>query len=211
MTIKELHDNLYNDESPRDQRNLINSYESNVDLINNVDLSNLEDYDYAMRLTCDYSIALVDLGYIKKGISYCDKAINLIENFPGFNKDKLFDIRYYELVLFNKAKALYKLKKYKESSLIFETLNKNFPQNDYYISWIYGLKNRKYDLISKIGYYVMLISIILNILFNKTSPNIYIYIYFLLIFSLSFTVIFEIIKRIKLYKSKQLNKKIYPK
>ncbi len=210
MTIKELHDNLYNEESPRNYRYLLNYYETNRDLIENVDLSNLDDYDYAMKLTCDYSLALFDLGYAKKGILYSDKAISLIENFPNFDKDKLFDIRFYELILFNKAKALYNLKKYKESALIFEKLNKQFPENDFYLSWIYGLKNRKYQLLSNIGLYVMLFSIILNIFFEKTSRNFYIYIYFLLIFSLIFATISKIIFEIKRYKLKKLNKKLYP-
>ena len=209
MTIKELHDNLYNEESPKNQRYLLEYFESNLDIINNVDLTNLIDYDFVMKLTCDYSLALLDLGYIKKGILFCDKSIKLIENFPAFDKEKLFEVRCYELILFNKAKALYKIKKYKDSSLIFNKLNKKFPENDYYLSWIYGLKNNKYESISKVGYFVMLLSIILNIFADKTNQNTYIYIYSLLVFSLSFFVIFEIIKRIRQYKFKRLNKKIH--
>jgi len=162
MTVKELHDNLYDEKTPRNPRSFIDSYETSIDLINGVDLSNLIDYDYVMRLTCDCGILLENSGYLKKSIQYLDKAIDLVENFPNYQKEKLFDIQYYELIVFHKARALYNLKKYKDSKLLFDRLDKAFPNNDKYQSWILGIKAKKYDYFIWSGTGVILADLILR-------------------------------------------------
>jgi tetratricopeptide (TPR) repeat protein len=198
MTIKELHDNLYDEKPLRNPRFFIDTYEKNIDLINNVDISNLIDYDYAMRLTCDYAILLEDSGYIKKSIQYLDKAIDLMENFPNFQKDKLFDIHYYELIVFHKAHALYNLKKYKDSLLIFERLDKAFPNNDKYLGWIYGIKSKKYELYSNVGLGLILADLILGIFFKGKNHQFDIFLLWVLIFALIFLISSDILKRIQL-------------
>ena len=205
MTIKELHDKLYDEKTPRNPKLFIDNYEANLDLITNVDLTNLHDYDYAMRLTCDYAILLEDSGYLKKGILYLDKAIDLMGNFPDYQKDKLFDIRYYELIVFHKARALYNLKKYSDSLPIFERLDKAFPNNEKYLSWIYGLKRKKYEFYTWIGFGMIMTDLILrtflkgkNSLFDKVS-------FWFLLFALIFSVSSEILKRIQLNKQKKIN------
>jgi tetratricopeptide (TPR) repeat protein len=200
MTIKELHDNLYDKKIPRNSQLFIDTYETNTDLIDNIDLSNLIEYDYAMRLTCDYAILLEDSGYLKKGILYLDKAIDLMENFPDYQKDKLFDIKYYELIVFHKARALYNLKKYKDSRLIFDRLNNAFPNNDKYQSWVLGIKGKRYERLTWIGVGLVLIDLILRTslkgkssVFDKVS-------YWFLFFALIFSVTIVIIKKIQLQK-----------
>jgi tetratricopeptide (TPR) repeat protein len=205
MTIKKLHDNLYDEKTSRNSRMFIDSYEANIDLINSVDLSNLTDYDFAMRLTCDYAILLEKAGNLKKSIPYFDKAIKMLENFPDFQENKFFDIQYYELTMFHKARALYNLKKYKDSQLIFDGLNKAFPNNDKYQSWIIGIKSKKYDFLIWTGMGVILTLLILRTflegkytLFNKLS-------FWTLLFVLIFTAVLGIVKQIVIRKQKKKN------
>ena len=165
-------------------------------------MSNLNDYDCAIRLTCDYAILLEDSGYLKKSIPYLDKAIHLMENFPDYQMEKLFDIKYYELVLFHKARALYNLKKYKESKLLFDRLYKAFPNNDKYQSWILGIKAKRYNYLIWSGTGVILADLIFRTLFKEKFPLIDKLSLWVLILSLIFSITFEIIKRLELRKQK---------
>lgn len=203
MTIKELHDNLYFEITPRNPRMFIDTFEANFDLINNVDLSNLHDYDYAMRLICDYAILLEDSGYLKKSIPYFDKAIDLMEKFPDYQKQNLFDIRYYELIIFHKALALYNLKKYKDSKLLFDRPDKAFPNNDKYEGWVLGIKAKKYDNLIWSGTGVILADMILRTLLKGKYPLFDKLSFWILIVALIFSVTFEIIKQIVLKKKKK--------
>jgi tetratricopeptide (TPR) repeat protein len=205
MTIKELHDNLYHEKTPRNPRLFLDTYETNIDLINNVDLSNLIDYDYAMRLTCDYALLLEDSGYLKKSIWYFDKAIKLMENFPEYQKDKLFDIKYYELIVFHKARALYNLKKYMDSQLIFDRLDKVFPNNDKYQSWVLGIKRKKYDYLIWTGMGVILSDLILRTFLKGKYPLFDKLSFWILFVALILTATLEIIKRIKFRKKRKIN------
>jgi tetratricopeptide (TPR) repeat protein len=166
MTIKNLHDYLYDNRTPRNSRLFIENYEKNIVLINNVKLSNITDYEYVMRLTCDYAISLESLGYLKKGIQNLDKAIDLMEKFPSYQKEKLFEFQYYELAKFHKARALYNMKRYKESLLIFKQLDNAFPNNDKYISWINGIKIRNFNRLTNIASAIMLLALIIRLFFK---------------------------------------------
>jgi tetratricopeptide (TPR) repeat protein len=202
MTISDLYDNLYDERTPRNPRLFIDTFESNFVLLNNVDLSNLHDYDYVMRLTCDYAILLEDSGFLKKSIPYLDKAIALMEKFPNYQKEKLFEIKYYELIVFHKARALYNLKRYKDSKLLFDRLDKAFPNNDQYQSWILGIKAKRYDYLIWSGTGVLLTDMIFRTLIKGKFPLIDKLTLWILILSLFFSVTFEIIKRIELKKRK---------
>ena len=125
-----------------------------------------------------------------------------MENFPEYQKDKLFDIKYYELIVFHKARALYNLKKYKDSQLIFDRLDKVFPNNDKYQSWILGIKRKKYDYLIWIGMGMILFDLILRTFLNGKNPIIDKISFWFLFFALIFSITIEIIKRIQLHKQK---------
>jgi len=206
MTIQELYDILYDSNTPRNPNLFIETYENNYVLIRNVDLTNLLDYEYTMWLTADYAISLENKGYLQKGIEFLDKAINLFENYPNYRKEKLFEIEYYESLIFHKARALYNLKKYRESLPLFKELDKAFPNNDKYLGWVNGIRNQAIDRLTWIATGIMFSLLMLrtffkgiNITFDKTT--------FWLLFSsfLFFNAcfLFNIIQRIR-------NKKITP-
>lgn len=205
MTLQELHDYLYDSKTPRNPRLFIDNYENNLILISNADLSILTEYDYAMRLTCDYAISLESTGHLKKGIEYIDKAIDLIENFPDFQKDKLYEIQYYELMKFHKARALYNLKKYDESLSIFEELDRVFPKNDKYISWINGIKNKKIDRLTWIATGIMLIILLSRTFYRGKNITFDNYTFWLLFLSFLFFIVCFVLNMIQRARQKKIN------
>jgi tetratricopeptide (TPR) repeat protein len=203
MTIEELFDNLCGEKSKLNRRQYIAQFEENIDLINNTPLSNLTHYDYVMRLNSDYGIALRSLGYYTKSLVFLDKAINLIETFPNFKKDKLFEVRSYELVKENKAIALYNLKKYNDSLIIYLELDNAFPNNEKYLGWVYGIKSRKYLLYSNAGLVLGISCILGQLFFKGLSPQLDLILLVLLIFAFLFAGICDLKKRSLLEKAKK--------
>ena len=205
MTIKELHDSLYEMDKPKSPKLLMDNYEANLDLISHVDLTNFNDYSYAMRLTCDYAILLENSGYFLKGLLYLEEAIEKMENFPNYQKDQLFTIPYYELAVFHKARAFYNLNNYKDSQLTFEMLHEAFPDNDKCQGWIFRIKVKRYENWMWIGLGVMLVILILKTILNGKYPFLDQVSYWILLLALVSTAIFEIGKRIKLRKLKRID------
>lgn len=176
MTIQGLYFNLYDKNIPRNPRIFIETFEKNFLLINNADLNKLDEYEYVMWLTSDYAIQLEELGYLKKSLEYFEKALKLTENYPNYEKEKLFEVRYYELLKFHKARALHNLKKYDASLLIFKELDRVFPKNDQYLSWLNGIRYKLIDRLTWIATYIMFAMLILmtfsrgrNITFDKIT------------------------------------------
>jgi tetratricopeptide (TPR) repeat protein len=191
MTLKELYSSLYDKSTPREPRLFVNAIEKNLQTIDDVDLSKRDDYEYAMWLISDYAIQLETLGYLKKSLEYFDKALKLFEEFPSFQKDNLFEQRYYELLKFHKARALFNLKKHKESLSIFIQLDKAFPNNEMYLSWIYGIKGWQYKKIAWIGFALITIGLAINI-FKGTIPKIDFIAFLLIITGLVISISFKI-------------------
>jgi len=205
MTIKELHDNLYDQNKPVNPTLFMDIYEANLDLISQVDLTNLDDYASAMRMTCDYAIFLENSGYFLKGILYLEDAIEMMEKYPPYQKDQLFDIDYYELVVFHKALAFYNLQNYKDAKLIFKRLIKAFPDNATYQSWMLRIKVKKYENWMWIGLGVMLATLILRAFLKDNYPLFDQLAYWILILAFISTAICGIGKRIEMNKLKRMN------
>jgi tetratricopeptide (TPR) repeat protein len=208
MTVKELHDNLYDQNVQWSSKTIIKVYEANLDLITSVDLTNLADYDYSMRMTCDYAIALEISGYNKKSIVHLNHAIQLIENFPAYQEKNLFDLQYYELAIFHKARALFDSKKYKDSELLFKRLLQAFPDNDRYQNWNLNLINRRYNVIIRFSFGIMLTTLVLRTfisgkfaIFDRVSLQV-------LGLSLMFSVFCEIARRIVIWTQKNKFRKL---
>lgn len=205
MTIKELYDNLYEKDRPKNPKLLMDNYEANLDLINNANLTNLEDYRYVLRLTCDYAITLENSGYFLKGLLYLDEAIERMENFPGYQKDRPFTIPYYELVVFHKARAFYNLRNYKDSQLTFDKLLKAFPDNNKYQGWIFSIKVKRYENWIGMGLGIMLVTLIIKTISNGKFPLLDQVSYWILLLALLATATFEIERRIKLHNLSRMN------
>jgi len=119
---------------------------------------------------------------------------DFLRRHPEFNKDKLFDIPFYEQLNFHKALVLNSLKEYKKSMLIFKQLHKYFPNNDRYLNWIDSLRITKYDINSIIWLGITFIIIILRIPLKKWDLALYDISFYLLNIVFLFAIIF-LIKR----------------
>jgi len=194
MTIKELFDNLYDEKTPKSSQSFIKAYETNIELIENVDLSIITDYDYAMCMTKDYAIELHNLGYYKKSLQFLNKSIHMMENFPGFDKNKLFDLSSYENIVFYKARSLYHLKYYKKSLVIFKELYTAFPDNDLYYNWINSIKITKYDYCISIGLGIFFIILFSRLFLREQHQLFYEISFWLMQIPLLFTIILIIIR-----------------
>lgn len=206
MTIKELYDSLYDENNPKDYRTFINGYESNAEVLAHVNWSDLGEYKYTMRLICDYAISLEGAGYARKSIPHFDKAIDLIRNYPSHLNINLFSIPYYEVVVFHKARALYNLKRFRESRVLFNSLNDAFPGNDLYLSWMKGIKSRSYDILIGSSLVVLTIDMVLGAFIGGKYPLLDTWLLWILIASLALSFSLEIIKRIDLKKLKSIDK-----
>jgi tetratricopeptide (TPR) repeat protein len=205
MTIKELHDHMYNDITRANPQLFMDQYKANLDVVNNADLTNLDDFTYAMELTCDYGIFLENSGHFKKAIAYLDEAIDMMEHFPNYQGDELFDVPNYQLVLFHKARAFYHLKFYKDSRLIFDSLRKAFPENEKYRGWISRINVKRYETGVRTGMGVMLVALVVRLVSNGRHSLTANVTYWILLVALVGTVAFEIGKRIELKKLDRMN------
>ena len=205
MTIKELQDKLYLGDTPVNPKLFVKYYEANLDLINSVDLTNVVDYGFAMRMTCDYAMILENSGNLLKGIMFLDEAIEKLENYPDYQKDRLFEVPYYELVFFHKARAFYNLRNFRDSLMIFERLHKVFPHKEQYKAWILRITAKKYQHWVWNGLGVMLVTLILRIFLEEKVPWMDEITYWILLLALVCTATFEIGKWIKLKKLKRIH------
>ncbi|HEY3372741.1 MAG TPA: hypothetical protein VGK10_17955 [Prolixibacteraceae bacterium] len=175
-------------------------FEENLQLISGADLTNVEDYSYAMQLTCDYGISLENSGSFLKGLLYLEDAIDLMEKFPPYQNEQLFAVQAYELAVFHKARAFYNLTNYKDSLLTFKSLHEAFPEKEQYRSWIFLLKVKKFENWIWIGMGVMLVTLIIKTFLNGKFPWVDQVAYWILLLALISTLAFEIGKRLQLKK-----------
>lgn len=122
----------------------IRFYESNIDSIENIDISKDNDhYTAKLRLFSEYGLSLVGGGHYTRGASVLEKAIPMFENAPDQDYDKLKEISYFEHLLWNYGLALWETKRIDSSLEVFNRLVDYYPDNDKYRNWLNGLKATK--------------------------------------------------------------------
>ena len=170
MTINELFDKVYSTDETKNPDTFIRLFEENIILIENQDLQiDNVTYNAVMRLTADYAHNLKMKESHTKALPYLDKAINLFENYSGFDKTKMNDVEFYRILRFDRGVSNYYKKNYSKSQLDFSWLIENNPENDAYKSWIFGLRYRKYDWVLNILWYIIAGSVILLSLIDRDS------------------------------------------
>jgi hypothetical protein len=198
MTIKELYDKIYSTEETKTPDAFIPLFEENINLIESQDLQlDSDSYETVMRLTADYAHNLKIKEAYTKALPYLDRAIELFEDFKGFDKSKMNEVEFYRILRFDRGVSNYYKKDYFKSELDFSWLTKNNPDNDIYKAWISALRFRKYDLTIKILWYVIAASVICGaIVDRKTQGLIYDLILYSGVFALIAALVFETIKYI---------------
>jgi len=209
MTIKEFYNSVYSDEQTMNTDGFISLIESNIKLIENQDLQDIELYYMVTRLTSDYAICLKRKECYSKALPYLDRAIMLQENYEGMDEKKLNEEEFYRTLRLDRGISNFYVKKYSKAQLDFEWLIRHNPDNDIYKSWIYGLKSRKYDFALKILWYIVAGAIFFTTFVDR-NINAFFHDFVLYVGALSLIVgvIFELIKYINKRKTKILSKKL---
>jgi tetratricopeptide (TPR) repeat protein len=198
MTIIELYNKIYSTEETKTPDSFIPLFEENIDFIESQDIQTDNDsYNAVMRIIADYAHNLKIKEAYTKALPYLDRAIDLFENYKGFDKTKMNDVEFYRILRFDRGVSNYYKKDYSKSELDFLWLAKKNPDNDIYKAWISALRYRKYDLTIKILWYVIAVSVIFGaIVDRKTHSLIYDLILYSGVFALIAALIFETIKYI---------------
>ena len=136
--IRDLYNQLYQDESYKDLKKFIWFIEKNIEIIEASDSVEKEEYVNVTKILADYGSALYNAGYFTKAVPYLDKAISRIENYSEFKNKDLLEEPLYETSIFNRGLTNYNLKKYKTAISDFKKLSDKFPENDRYKNWYNG-------------------------------------------------------------------------
>jgi tetratricopeptide (TPR) repeat protein len=207
MTILEIYNKVYSTKETISLDGLIGLFEDNMALFENQIPYTDEEYNAVMRLTSDYAHNLKNKEAYSKSLPYLDKAIDLFDNYKGFDKSKMNDIEFYRILRFDRGVANYYLKNYLKSENDFTWLTKNNPDNDIFKNWIFSLRFRKYDQLLKILWYSIAASILFGTFIDKIKyPFIYNLILYLGALALIMAIVFEAIKQINKRKQKSYKK-----
>jgi len=204
MTLFELHDTLLDRKILKNPKSFIALYEANSDLIAQTDLSNIEEYKCLMNITCEYAHKLVKTGQLKKGLLFLDEATDLMESFPEYNRDYIFEVANYERAVSSKAVIFYNLRKFEKALSLYKRLNAAFPTNESYQGWIYRVKARRYGNLSWTGVVLVFADVVLRLIFDDTRFAAYNDSYWILASGISLYLFFEILRRIAKSKHKKL-------
>lgn len=153
---------------------LIQFYEANLESINHIDTSQDNNhYDSKMRLQSEYGLSLVSAGYYTKALMVLADSIQMFENSPSIENDKIYTITYFEHLLWNYGVALWETKRIHDATLLFERLVRNYPKNEKYRAWLNGLKAEKIKKITKPFWIICGIWLLGELtLFEKFDPSI---------------------------------------
>lgn len=202
MTIKELYNKVYSTNETKTPEVFVQLYEKNKDIIDNQDTTDDDSYEAVMRLTADYAHHLVIKESYKKALPYLEKAIDLFENFKGFDLSKMNKVSFYNILRFDRGRAYYYLKCYSKSNSDFFWLVTHNPDNDSYKNWLENIRLRKLNVLNSVLWYILAVLLILEIFIDKiTYKTIHTFLLILSSFLLLSILVLEAIKYIRKRKS----------
>ena len=91
-----------------------------------------------------------------------------MEKHPDYKEINLFDVPYYEALIFDRASANYYLKKIKEAEKDLIELSNRFPGNDKYKNWKNATKVYKLNRTENFLYYLVAAAIIANLFLDES-------------------------------------------
>jgi tetratricopeptide (TPR) repeat protein len=168
--IDEIYDLIYNDNSTKESKNFIRIVEPHMEIIEQ-NYSNI-DYDKyfkSTRLLSDYSIQLVNDGYLKKALPYLEKSIQRFENDIKLKGKNIFEKPMYEALIWNRGMINFNLQKKKKAQIDFLKLIENFPENDKYNNWLKACSDRKYGIAEWTFASVAIISIFFSFILDPSD------------------------------------------
>ncbi|HAF31066.1 MAG TPA: hypothetical protein DCG75_18675 [Bacteroidales bacterium] len=160
--LNELYNRIYQDESTKDSKKFIQIIEENISIIDKTDYTNQEDYVKATRLLSDYSLFLVNAGYLRKAIPYLDKAVSQIENSNAINESNIWSEPLYERLIWERGITNFHLRERNKAKKDFYQLIAHFPDNDKYKNWFKACSDKSYNIAEWTFAGIALISIFIS-------------------------------------------------
>lgn len=166
--LQQIADDIYSTENTKSHKDLVLNYEKYKEELDRFDYNeSQEKYDLFLRLLSDYAIALAGIESYKKAIPHIEKALELFKADKEFDPQKIYNTKFYELLLWNRGKSNYYLENYSLAKLDFELLVKEYPDNFIYKKWLITTKNIKLHLIKNILWYGVVVSLFIETFLDK--------------------------------------------
>lgn len=156
MTVNELYDKIYTDESTKDSNTFLGIFDPNKEIVESAVINGNQDlHNKVMRLTADYAHHLTMRENYKKAIPQIDKAIELFQTYSDFKGSNLYEIGFYETLIFDRAMSNYYLKNFKASKQDLIILMDKFPDNDKYKNWMAATQTHSTQILINVLWYVI--------------------------------------------------------
>ncbi len=172
MNFNELFESAYEKDLHLEPREFVKFYDTNRIIIEGQNTSsNNVIYDRITRITSDYAHCLFCNESHTKAKPVIQKAIHLFQNHPDYKKRDLFEIKYYEVLTFDKAVVNYHEKKYTEAIQDLRILCKKFPDDERFREWFNAAKMYKYTHLERASYVIMGIALLTDLFIDDLNPK----------------------------------------
>lgn len=170
MNINELYNTAYDHDLNQEPQKFIEFFERNRILIEGQKIENSNElYDKITRLNCDYAHSLTLRENYSKAIENIRNAIDLLEKHPNYKEIDLFELPFYEALIFDRASANFYLKKIKQAEIDLIELTKRFPDNDKYKNWKNATKLYELNKTENILYFIVAAAVLANIFLDESN------------------------------------------
>jgi len=143
MTIDELYAKIYADDSVQDSNVFLGIFEAHKGILETVSLDGKPEFhSKVMRLSADYAHQLTLKENYSKAIPQIEKALALFQSHPDFEDKDLYEIGFYEKLIFDRAISNYYLKNFHAANQDLKVLRAKFPDNERYKTWLTASKSK---------------------------------------------------------------------
>lgn len=172
MNFNELYESTYAQQLQYEPRKFVEFYDHNRILIEGQDVSkNSTIYDQVMHLTSDYAISLVHNKSYQKAKPVIEKSLILFQNHHIHKDSDLLSIKYYEVLIFNRAMTNYYSGNYQKAITDLETLNTRYPDDERFVNWLKAAKSYKLVKLENALFFVLAISILGSVFIDDTRST----------------------------------------
>ncbi|OFY83535.1 MAG: hypothetical protein A3F72_12995 [Bacteroidetes bacterium RIFCSPLOWO2_12_FULL_35_15] len=152
--LRQIADDIYSKEKTNSHYDLVVNYEKYKDVLDKYDYNDSQEkYDLFLQLKADYAIALAEIKSYSKALPQIDKALDLFTSDKQFDLEKVYTIKFYELLIWNRGRSNYYLENYSLAKSDFELLTKQYPDNTIYKKWLVATTGIKKNKIKNILWY----------------------------------------------------------
>jgi tetratricopeptide (TPR) repeat protein len=166
--LRQIADDIYSKEKTNSHKDLVVNYEKYKDVLDKYDYNDSQEkYDLFLQLKADYAIALAEIESYSKALPQIHKAVDLFTSDKQFDPEKIYSIKFYELLIWNRGRSNYYLENYSLAKSDFELLTKQYPDNIIYKKWLTATTDIKKNKIKNILWYCAAGSVLIESFLDK--------------------------------------------